>query len=118
MKISGEGQLLRIYIGEADRHQGENLYEKLILTAREMGLAGATVIKGIEGFGAASRVIHKAHLLRLSEDLPVLVEIVDRADRIQAAIEKFDEIIDAANCGVLMTLENVRILKYRPSGEK
>ena len=115
MKISGKGQLLRIFIGEADRADGINLYEKLIYKAREMGLAGATVLKGIEGYGAASSIIHKAHLLRLSEDLPIIVEIVDQKDRIDEAVKEFDKIINEVNCGVLMTLESVEILHYRPS---
>ena len=81
MKISGEAKLVRIFIGESDRWHGVPLYEAIVRKVREMGLAGATVIRGVEGFGANSR-IHTAKILRLSEDLPVLIEIVDKEDRI------------------------------------
>ena len=113
MKIEGKGRLLRIYIGEKDRCKGKPLYEAIILKAKEMGLAGSTIIRGIEGFGAASRVIHKSSILRLSEDLPVLIEIVDREDRINEAIKAFKNMMDETGAGVLMTLEQVEIIRYR-----
>jgi PII-like signaling protein len=81
MKVEGEGQLLKVFIGESDRWHGRPLYEAITLKAREMGLAGVTVIQGIMGFGADSR-LHTAKVLRLSEDLPVVIEIVDKPDRI------------------------------------
>ncbi len=113
MKIEGKGKLLRIYIGEKDRSKGKPLYEAIIQKAKEMGLAGSTVMRGIEGFGAASRIIHKSSILRLSEDLPVLIEIADREDRINEAIEAFQEMMDEAGAGALMTLEKVEIIRYR-----
>ena len=111
MKITGEGKLLRIFIGESDRLQGRALYELIVRKAHEMGLAGATVWRGIEGYGAASR-IHTAKILRLSEDLPVLIEIVDSEEKIRAALPELDALIEAAGCGGLVTLERAEIIRY------
>ena len=112
MILPEQGQLLRIFIGESDHYQGKPLYEWIVLKARESGLAGATVIRGIEGFGAASR-IHTAKILRLSEDLPLIIEIVDTAQNIEAFIPQIDMAITEG----LATLENVNIRLYR-SGKK
>src|SRR5262245_17147920 len=111
MKRAGEGKLLRIFIGESDTHQGHALYEAIVYKARELGLAGATVWRGIEGYGAASR-IHTAKILRLSEDLPVLIEIVDTEEKIRAALPVLDTLIEAAGRGGLVTLEKAEIIKY------
>ncbi|MBI1729352.1 DUF190 domain-containing protein [Candidatus Acetothermia bacterium] len=108
MMLPKEGHLLRIFIGESDKHEGMALYEWIVRKARELGLAGATVLRGIEGFGAHSR-IHKAQILRLSEDLPILVEIVDTKEK----IEHFLPLIDEAIKDGLVTLENVEIRFYR-----
>jgi hypothetical protein len=108
MKIPEDGQLLRIFIGESDRWDGRPLYEALILKAREMNLAGATMLRGMMGYGAASR-IHTAKILRLSEDLPVIVEIVDSAEKITAFLPAIEEMVAEG----LVTLENVRVLQYR-----
>jgi len=107
MKITGQGMLLRIFIGESDRWHGRPLHEALMLEAREAGLAGATVLRGLAGYGAHSRV-HTAKVLRLSEDLPIILEIVDREDRIRAFLPLCDEMIGEG----LITLERVEILKY------
>lgn len=107
MRISGEAKLVRIFIGESDRWHGVPLYEAIVRKVREMGLAGATVIRGVEGFGANSR-IHTAKILRLSEDLPVLIEIVDKEDRIATVIPVLDEMIGEG----LITMERVEIIKY------
>ncbi len=117
MKIEGQGKLLRIFIGEQDKYQKRSLFEVIIHKVKEMGLAGCTIIRGIEGFGANSRVIHTAKLLRLSDDLPIVIEIVDNIERIELALNEFETIINEANCGVLMTLEKVQIVRYRP-GDK
>src|ERR1041385_8441931 len=101
MKISEEGQLLRIFIGESDRWQGQPLYEAIVLKAREMGIAGATMLRGLMGFGAASR-IHTAKILRLSEDLPIVIEIIDSAEKIIAFRPHLNEMIG----GGLVTIEN------------
>jgi uncharacterized protein len=108
MKIEGEGQLLRIFVGESDRHEGKPLHEAIVLLARERGLAGATVLRGIAGFGAASR-IHTTKILRLSEDLPIVIEIADRAERIASILPELDRMVTEG----LMTLERVHIVKYR-----
>ncbi len=108
MILPEEGHLLRIFIGESDKHDGRPLYEWLVLKAREQGLAGATVVRGIEGFGAHSR-LHTAKILRLSEDLPIVVEIVDTAEKIEA----FLPVVDGAIGEGLATVEKVRIRFYR-----
>lgn len=111
MKITGEGKLLRIFVGEADRHEGRPLYEAIVRKARELGLAGATVWRGIESFGARSR-IHTANILRLSEDLPIVIEIVDNEERVRVALPEIDAMIEAGGGGGLMTIEKVEIVKY------
>jgi PII-like signaling protein len=108
MKLEGEGQLLRIFVGESDRHEGRPLHEAIVLLARERGLAGATVLRGIAGFGAASR-IHTTKILRLSEDLPIVIEIADRPERIASILPDLDRMVREG----LMTLEKVHIVKYR-----
>ncbi len=106
---SGEGILLRIFIGESDRRDGIPLYEWVVRKARECGLAGATVLRGLEGFGAHSR-LHTAKVLRLSTDLPIIVEIVDSPQKIDGFLPE----IDAAIREGLATLEKVQIRWYRP----
>jgi uncharacterized protein len=108
MILPEEGQLLRIYIGESDKHEGTPLHSWIVRKAREAGLAGATVLRGLEGFGAASRV-HTAKILRLSTDLPLVIEIVDKNERIEAFIPVVDEAIKEG----LVTLEKVKIRLYR-----
>jgi len=108
MKLPEEGQLLRIFIGENDTYKGKPLFEEIVLRARELNFAGATVLRGIMGFGAGSR-IHTAKVLRLSEDLPIVVEIVDTADKLEEIIPFLDETVGEG----LITLEKVRIIKYR-----
>jgi PII-like signaling protein len=108
MMTPGEGRLLRVFVGESDKHDGRPLYEWLVLKAREAGLAGATVLRGIEGFGAHSR-LHTAKILRLSEDLPIVVEIVDLAEKIEA----FLPTVDAAIGEGLATVEKVDVRFYR-----
>lgn len=110
MKIEGEGQLLRIFIGESDTWHGKPLFEAIVQRAREEGLAGATVIRGIEGFGATSR-LHTSRILRLSEDLPIVVEIVDSAERIEQVLPLLDEMVAEG----MVTLEKAHIIAYRGS---
>jgi len=114
VEIKGTGKLLRVYIGEDDRYKGMPLFEAIIRKLRETGLAGATVVKGIQGYGASSRVIHTARLLRLSEDLPILIEVVDTDEKIQTAISLIEEMLQESNSGSLMTLEKVEIIRYKP----
>jgi uncharacterized protein len=113
MKLPEEGMLLRIFIGESDAHQGKALYEAIVLKARELNLAGATVTRGILGFGADSR-IHSAKLLRLSEDLPVVVEIVDTEEKLNTLLPFLDKVVTEG----LITLEKVRVIKYRHSEDR
>lgn len=108
MVLPEEGHLLRIFIGESDRHEGKPLYEWIVREARKFGLAGATAIRGIEGFGAHSR-LHTAKLLRLSSSLPIVVEIVDTREK----IDRFLPLIDEAVKEGLATLEKVSIKIYR-----
>lgn len=114
MQIEGEAKLLRIFVGESDLIHHVPVYEKIVLAARKAGLAGATVVKGIMGFGASSR-IHTAKLLRLSEDLPLVIEIVDTEKKIEEFIPVLNEIFDQANSGGMITMEKVNIIKYKIS---
>jgi PII-like signaling protein len=107
-KLPREGVLLRVFIGETDRHHGRPLYEQIVLKARELNLAGATVLRGLMGFGASSRV-HTAKLLRLSEDLPVVIEIVDTEENIQKILPFLDEVVQEG----LITLEKAHVIQYR-----
>ena len=102
------GQLLRIFIGEGDRHEGVPLYEWIVRRAREQHLAGATVLRGLEGFGAHSRM-HTAKILRLSQDLPIIIEIVDTEENIQRFLKTVDEVVTEG----IATLEDVNIHFYR-----
>jgi PII-like signaling protein len=109
MKIPTEGKLLRVFIGEADRWHGRPLYEAIVEEARTRGLAGATVWKGTMGFGAHSR-LHTAKILRLSEDLPVVIEMADAAEKIESFVrERLDEMVREG----LVTLERVEVIMYR-----
>ncbi len=110
MKIEGKGKLLRIYVGESDTWHGKPLYQAIVERVRAEGLAGATAIRGIEGFGADSR-IHTSRILRLSEDLPVLIEIADTAEQIDRIVPLLDEMVGEG----LVTVENVEIIAYRSS---
>jgi PII-like signaling protein len=112
MKLSENGQLLRVLIGESDVWEGKPLYRAIVLKAKELGLAGATVLHGAMGFGANSRV-HAAKLLAISTDLPVVIEIVDDAKRIDALLPFLDETVQEG----LITIEAVRVLKYLANGE-
>ncbi len=108
MRLPEEGMLLRIFVGETDRIHGKSLYEEIVLKARELGLAGATVIRGSMGFGASSRV-HSAKILRLSEDLPVVIELVDTEDNLNKLMPFIDENVTEG----LVTMENIKVIKYR-----
>ena len=110
MKIEGEGKLLRIFVGESDRWHGKPLYQAIVERVRAEGLAGATVLRGIEGFGADSR-LHTARILRLSEDLPVLIEIVDSAEQIERIMPVLDEMVGEG----MVTVERVEVIAYRGS---
>ncbi|MEF3254542.1 MAG: DUF190 domain-containing protein [Deferribacterales bacterium] len=106
-KLIGEQKLVRIFIGESDKYNGELMYKYLVKKAREMGIAGATVFRGIYGFGASS-VIHSASVLTLSEDLPVVIEIVDGNEKIDTYIKEIESVLE--HC--LITIEKATVLKY------
>src|SRR5215470_394497 len=110
MKIPTEGWLLRIFVGESDKWHGKPLYEAIVLKARELHLAGATVLRGPMGFGATSRM-HTTKILRLSEDLPLIIEIVDAKEKIDELMPHIDEMVQEG----LVTLEQVQVIKYRAS---
>ncbi len=112
MKIEGEAKLLRIFLGEADKISHLPVYEKIVTEARKQNLAGATVYKGIMGFGGNSR-IHSAKILRLSEDLPLVIEIVDEQKKIEEFIPSVEKIFEEANCGGLITIEKAEIIVYK-----
>ena len=113
MKIEGEGLLVRIYIGESDHWHGKPLYQAIVELLRERGLAGATVLRGIEGFGAKAH-IHTTRILRLSEDLPILIELVDQEDRVRAVLPELDGMVNDG----LITLERVEIIAYRANAPR
>ncbi|HEU0009173.1 MAG TPA: DUF190 domain-containing protein [Verrucomicrobiae bacterium] len=113
MKIPENGKLLRIFIGESDRWHRQPLYEAIVLKARELGLAGATVLRGPMGFGASSH-LHTAKILRLSMDLPIVIEIIDAEEKINLLLPHLDEMVTEG----LVTLEDVRVLKYRADQSK
>jgi uncharacterized protein len=107
MEIPKEAQLLRIFIGEAQRHDGKPLYEAIVLKARELHLAGATVLRGGLGYGHSSH-LQTAKILRLSDDLPLVIEIVDSEEKIKA----FLPVLDGMMASGLITLENIQVLQY------
>ena len=112
MKIPEQGFLLRIFLGESDQWHGKPLYEAIVLKARELHVAGATVLKGSMGYGAHSRV-HTAKVLRLSEDLPIVIEIVDSKSKIDELMPHIDEMVQEG----LVTIESVRVIRYRAGRE-
>ena len=112
VQLPSEAELLRIFIGESDRDGHRPLYERIVEEARRRGMAGATVLRGVMGFGAHSR-IHTTRILRLSEDLPIVVEIVDKPERIAAFLPDLDRMIPEG----LVTLEKVQVIAYRHGSE-
>lgn len=117
MEFAGERTLMRVFIGESDRcrsgkHKGKPLYEAILLMLRERGFAGATVVRGVAGFGASAR-IHTEKVLRLSLDLPIIVEVVETEERIQQVLSELEGLIG----GGLITLERARVVLYRPAAD-
>ena len=108
MNLPEDGLLLRIFVGETDKYKGIPLYEMIVLKARELNLAGATVLRGIMGFGASSR-IHTAKIMRLSEDLPIVIDIVDTKEKIDTILPFLDDTVKEG----LITLEKIQVIKYR-----
>jgi PII-like signaling protein len=113
MELQGQSKLLRIFVGEVDKIEHQLLYEAILLAAREKGLAGGTVLKGIMSYGASTR-IHVARLIELSEDLPIVIEIVDRAEKIDSFLPVVNDLFERCGRGGLITVEKVDVLYYRP----
>jgi PII-like signaling protein len=113
VKLAGSGKLVRIFVGESDRHGGQPLYTAIVEAARKRGLSGATVFKGIEGFGGHS-VVHAARVFDLSTDLPILIEIVDAEDKIREFLPVLDEMVHEG----LITLETVEVIRYKSGSPK
>ena len=111
MQIPKQAQLLRIFVGEADRQDGKPLYEAIVLKAREMQIAGATVMRGGMGYGHSSH-LHSAKILRLSDDLPLVIEIVDNEEKINAFVDAIEPMMGSA----LVTTEKVKVIRYGESG--
>lgn len=117
MELKAEAKLLRIFLGEADKIKHTALYEAIVLEARRTGLAGATVWRGIMGFGPTSR-IRTSRILDLSTDLPIIVELVDAEDKINAFLPTLHDLFETSQCGGLITMENVKVIKYLHGKEK
>lgn len=112
MNLPEDAVMLRIYVGEQDMHRHVPLYEALVMKARELNIAGATVMRGVMGYGASSR-IHTTKVLRLSEDMPMVVELVDTEERLQTFLPILNEMVS----GGLVTMERIRVKRYRPHGD-
>ncbi len=112
MKLEGEGKLLRIFLGESDKIDHRPLYEVIVESARKEGLAGATVLRGVEGYGARSRTIHTAKILRLSEDLPIVVELVDTEEKIRKFMLVVDTLFEKTGSGGMVTIEKADVVRY------
>ena len=111
MRLDGEGKLLRVFIGESDKWHGKPLYQAIVEHLRSEGIAGATVLRAIEGFGARSH-LHTSRILRLSEDLPLVVEVVDTEENIRRVLPILDEMVADG----MVTLEKVEVITYRAGG--
>lgn len=111
MNLPEKAEIIRVFVGEADKHEGRPLFEAIVQEARRRGMAGATVLRGIMGYGANSR-IQTARILRLSEDLPIVIEIIDHTDKIEEFLPWLDEVVDDG----LILVEEARVRMYRHSG--
>lgn len=116
-KLKGEATLLRIFLGELDKVNNRPLYEVIVYAARKNGLAGATVLRGVMSFGAGS-IIHSARILALSDDLPIVIEIVDDDAKIQTFIQVIEPYFPQSKYGGMITTEKVNVIYYKPGGTK
>ena len=114
MELNGDSRLLRIFIGEADKIGHQCLYEAILMAAKQRGLAGCTVTRGIMSYGASSR-IHAARLIEISQDLPIIIEIVDKEEKINEFMPSVDNLLEKAGCGGLITIEKAGVLYYKPA---
>jgi PII-like signaling protein len=113
-KLKGEATLLRIFVGELDKVNGRPLYEVIVYAAKKYGLAGATVLRGIMSYGAGS-IIHTARILSLSDDLPVVIEIVDESSKIQEFVKVIEPFFPGSKYGGMITTEKVNVIYYKPA---
>lgn len=111
-QLNPNSKLLRIFIGENDKADHQPLYEALLFAAKKQGLAGATVLRGIMGYGASTKV-HTAKLIDISQDLPIVIEIVDHEDKINTFLRTVNQLMDKAGCGGLVTIEKAHVLYYK-----
>jgi PII-like signaling protein len=116
MELGGQSKLLRIFLGENDKLGHRSLYEAIVFAARDQGIAGATVLRGILSFGASTR-IHTAKFIDISEDLPIVVEIVDAEEKINEFIPVINKLFDECGRGGLITIEQVNVLYYKPKNK-
>ena len=116
MELNRDSKLLRIFLGESDRIDHRLLYEAILISAKENGLAGGTVLKGVMSFGASSRV-HRARLIELSEDMPIVVEIIDSAEKIDSFLPVVNGLFEQCGKGGLITLEKAEVLYYKPKNK-
>ncbi|HVS98704.1 MAG TPA: DUF190 domain-containing protein [Puia sp.] len=117
MELNGDSKLLRIFVGEIDKIGHQCLYEAILVAAKKQGMAGCTVIRGIMSYGASTRV-HAARLIEISQDLPIIVEIVDKEEKINAFVEIAGALLEKANCGGLITIEKAGVLYYKAGPKK
>ena len=117
MELEFDSKLLRIFIGEIDKLEHQPLYEAILFEARKRGMAGCTVLRGIMSFGASAH-IHTAKLIEISQDLPVVIEIIDHEKKINAFAEAAGQLLEQADCGGLITIEKAGVLYYRPRSQK
>ena len=117
MKIEGEAKLLRIFVGSSDKIDNTPLYEYIVYEAKKLGLAGVTVLRGIMGYGANS-IVHSTKILAISDDLPMVIEIVDQADKIDNFIANIEKHFENLKFGVLITTEKMNVIRYSPSKPK
>jgi PII-like signaling protein len=114
MKTNSDASLMRIYLQESERSGHQALYEVIVSEARDAGMFGATVLRGIRGFGPSAEIL-SSRILDLSSDLPIVVEIIDREDRIDAFLEKVNTLLEESDSGALVTMEKARVVRYRGS---
>jgi len=116
MKIEGEAKLLRIFVGSTDKVNGTPLYEFIVYAAKRFGLAGATVLRGVMGFGANS-IVHSAKILAISDDMPIIIELVDEADKIEQFLASIEKDFEKSKYGMLVTLEKINVIHYSPGSK-
>ena len=116
MKIEGEAKLLRIFVGSSDKMNNTPLYEFIVYEAKRFGLAGATVLRGVMGYGASS-MVHSAKILAISDDMPIIIEIVDEADKVETFLTSIEKHFENSRYGLLVTLEKINVIHYSPGSK-